>query len=90
MFELVAQYPITIARPTTITINCSLLSENLYEGEYESQLWMIFDSSKRMVGVGDAYPAHVNEIEHFSLESRVSSRSILISIILVPNQARKR
>jgi len=35
MFELIAQYPLTITRATTITINCVLLSENLYEGEYE-------------------------------------------------------
>ncbi len=34
------------------------LSDALYESAYESQLWQLYDSRKKRLSVGDAYPSH--------------------------------
>jgi len=57
-YELQLQYAITIAKATEITVNLPLLSDVLYESEFESQMWHLYDSNKRMVGSGDAFPSN--------------------------------
>ncbi|CAL8107213.1 unnamed protein product [Orchesella dallaii] len=60
IYELQNTYSFTLTKPTEVTINCSLLSDVLYESEYESQLWMLFDANKRYLHCGDAYPTKWN------------------------------
>lgn len=46
-----------------VSPNATYLSDLLYESEYESQLWMLYDSSKRLLGCGDAFPDRVGLLE---------------------------
>ncbi|XP_043258788.1 tripeptidyl-peptidase 2 isoform X2 [Colletes gigas] len=57
VYELQLTYTFHSAKATEVTPNAALLSDLLYESEYESQMWMIYDSNKQLVSCGDAYPS---------------------------------
>ena len=48
------------SKSADIFINAYLLSDLLYESEFEGQMWMLYDSNKMLVGVGDAFSERVN------------------------------
>jgi len=55
VFELQLVYNFNVPKATEITPNLSLLSEVLYESEFISQMWMLYNSHKQFVSCGDAY-----------------------------------
>ena len=55
MFELQLTYNFTVNKACDITPDFPLLSDVLYESEYVSQFWMMYNSHKQLVGSGDAY-----------------------------------
>ena len=56
IYELQLTYTFNVSKSTEITPDLSLLNDVLYESEFESQLWMLYNSQKQLVGTGDAYP----------------------------------
>jgi len=54
LYELVLTYELEIAESSEITFRAPLLCDVLYDSEFESQLWMIYDSNKKLVAKGDA------------------------------------
>ena len=64
-------------KATEITPNLSLLSEALYESEFISQIWMLYNSHKQFVSCGDAYAQKWSvkvRIEEFCRGHNVSER----------------
>lgn len=57
IYQNVLTYNLNLAKQQEISINAPFLSSVLYESKFDSQLWMIFDANKMMVGCGDAYSA---------------------------------
>ncbi|CAB3991719.1 Hypothetical predicted protein [Paramuricea clavata] len=60
IYELLLLYNFTLSKSADIFINAYLLSDLLYESEYEGQMWMLYDSNKMLVGVGDAFSERYN------------------------------
>lgn len=64
IYELVLTYEFHISKATEVIPNSPLLSDVLYESEFESQLWQLFDSNKQMLSAGDAYSCKVSIFYH--------------------------
>lgn len=59
IYQLNLSYTFSLSKSSEVHATCGLFGELLYECEYESQLWMIFDSNKQYITAGDAYSSRV-------------------------------
>lgn len=59
IYQLNLSYSFALSKSTEAHAACGLFGELLYECEYESQLWMLFDSNKQYIAAGDAYSSRV-------------------------------
>ncbi|VDP28979.1 unnamed protein product [Soboliphyme baturini] len=57
IYELILTYYFTVHKTCEVTPTFPLLSSFLYENEYHSHLWMVFDSNDQYIFAGEAYPA---------------------------------
>lgn len=55
IYQNIFTYNLNLSKPYEAALHAPLFSSVLYESEFESQFWMLFDSNKMMVACGDAY-----------------------------------
>ena len=55
VYELQLVYNFTVAKTTDITPSLPWLADVLYESEFISQFWYLYNSHKQYVSCGDAY-----------------------------------
>ncbi|XP_059614675.1 tripeptidyl-peptidase 2 [Phlebotomus argentipes] len=55
IYQNVLTYSLNLTKHQEFSLHAPLFSNVLYESEFESQFWMIFDKNCMMVGCGDAY-----------------------------------
>lgn len=55
IFQNVLSFNLHLAKAQELSLHAPLFSNVLYESEFESQFWMLFDSNKMLTGSGDAY-----------------------------------
>lgn len=55
IYQNVLTYSLNLTKHQEFSLHAPLFSSVLYESEFESQFWMIFDKNCMMVGSGDAY-----------------------------------
>ncbi|CAH0562147.1 unnamed protein product [Brassicogethes aeneus] len=57
VYELILTYNFTLVKQCEVSPNFAPLSDTLYESEFESQFWQLYDTNKQLLGCGDAYPS---------------------------------
>lgn len=55
IFQNVLTYNLHLTKSQELSLHAPLFSSILYESEFESQFWMIFDTNKMLLQSGDAY-----------------------------------
>jgi len=91
IYQLILSYAFSLPKSTEAYATCGLFGELLYESEYESQLWMLFDSNKQYIAAGDAYSSrHVYKLDKgdytIRMHVRHERRELLEKIIDLPIQ----
>lgn len=54
IYQQIFTYSLNLAKAQEVALYAPLFSDVLYESEYESQFWLLFDANKMQVGCGDA------------------------------------
>ncbi|XP_032527236.2 tripeptidyl-peptidase 2 [Danaus plexippus] len=89
IYQLLNTYTFNIPKATEVSPMVPMLCDMLYESEFESQMWMLYNSCKQLVAVGDAYPskysAKVDKGEYtLRLSIRHENRALLERLTELP------
>jgi hypothetical protein len=57
LYQLVLEYDVDLAEPAEVTPTWPSLQGILYESDYLAQFFLIFDSRRKLMGQGDAWPS---------------------------------
>lgn len=57
IYQNMLQYTLHLNKSAEVSVHAPFFSDVLYESEFESQLWHVYDANKSMVMCGDAYSA---------------------------------
>ncbi|XP_063827389.1 tripeptidyl-peptidase 2 [Ostrinia nubilalis] len=57
IYQLINTYNFHVPKAAEVSPIVSLLCDMLYESEFEAQMWMLYNSAKQLMAVGDAYPS---------------------------------
>jgi len=60
LFQMINIYSFTMSKSGEVQITFPILSDLLYENEYVSQIWLLYNAHKEFMGAGDAYPNQYN------------------------------
>lgn len=85
IYQNLLTYTLNVTKPMEVAFYAPIFNSVLYESEFESQLWMIFDANKQMLACGDAnshtFYTKLDKGEyHIRLQIRHEKRDVLEKI----------
>ncbi|KAH8353988.1 hypothetical protein KR067_007682 [Drosophila pandora] len=55
VYQNLLVYNLSLTKPAEVALYAPIFNDLLYESEFESQMWMLFDANKALVATGDAH-----------------------------------
>ncbi|XP_052840735.1 LOW QUALITY PROTEIN: tripeptidyl-peptidase 2 [Drosophila gunungcola] len=55
VYQNLLVFNLNVAKPAEVALYAPIFNDMLYEAEFESQMWMLFDANKALVATGDAH-----------------------------------
>ncbi|XP_070069765.1 tripeptidyl-peptidase 2 isoform X1 [Drosophila takahashii] len=55
VYQNLLVFNLNVAKPAEVALYAPIFNDLLYEAEFESQMWMLYDANKALVATGDAH-----------------------------------